>query len=428
MSGNYNVTNVTANDSVNNTSSFKSVQNGNKQFIGTGWNSTSYVKNDKNKGTVFEDGKDITLRLNARYNNGGNAVFENIDSKHTGISYDLLDKFIEAAADGILEDVDHKGYTRENMINFGKTFDKLKKNNDYNRMRVGAEMTFTAEELKELYTAAGFKLVKKEEQIVEDKNISAQETPVIQEQAAVDECDEIDEIEKEEITEENKIAASEVDNKPKELTQDEKDYELLVKSLGLPPGTQIKVEYELRKYIPAYPDVLDYAVGTVKINGKRRQHFMLSNEAKQLETYVKDYGINKKWVKVAPRNDFETQEEYEEQLMKDLYDIKVTKDEWQYGTEYVQADKNKPEQFHGRFTKYKTKDGIKCAQVDIFNNKTQKNESKYYEVKVIMIDSPNEDIGRHASLIPDFDKQIKFEVMHWNKYQGFYTTIEDSPY
>ena len=146
----------------------------NGQFTGTPWNKTAYIKNDANEGTVFELNKDMTLHLNSRYKNGGEAIFSNLDRKHTGISFDLLDKFIEAAKDGILEDVDHQGYTDENKKAFGKAFDDLRKQKlaaaqrnpygkEYTNMKNGTEFNFTAAELETLYKAAGFDIKKAEE-------------------------------------------------------------------------------------------------------------------------------------------------------------------------------------------------------------------------------------------------------------------------
>ena len=175
MAGNYDVTNVTVRNGVDNTSSFTTV-NGKKQFIGTPWNQTSHITNDANQGTIFEDGQGMTLKLNSRYKNGGADVFSNLDRKHTGISFDLLDKFIEAAGNGVLEDLDHKGYTPEDMQNFGKAFDKLRKDKlaaaqrnpyskEYTKMMDGTQFSFTASELETLYKAAGFGLVKKQQEV-----------------------------------------------------------------------------------------------------------------------------------------------------------------------------------------------------------------------------------------------------------------------
>lgn len=172
MAGNYDVTNVTARNGIDNTSSFRTGKNGKKVFIGTDWNETAHITNDKNQGTIFEADKGMTLQLNSRYKNGGADVFSNLDRKHTGISFDLLDKFIAAAADGILEDVDHQGYTDANKVAFGKAFDELRKQKlaaaqndpygkEYTKMKHGTEFNFTASELETLYKAAGFDLVKK---------------------------------------------------------------------------------------------------------------------------------------------------------------------------------------------------------------------------------------------------------------------------
>lgn len=186
MSGNYDVTAVTVRGSVDNTNSFNKV--GDKyQFKGTSWNQTAHIVNDKNDGVIFEEGKDMTLQLNTRYKNGLPETYANMDKKHTGISFDLLDKFIKASADGILVDVDHDGYTPENMRNFGKAFDALRqrklaeaKNDPYNKkytkMMSGTEFTFTASELQELYEAAGFALAKKDDQAVKKEDDAPKNT------------------------------------------------------------------------------------------------------------------------------------------------------------------------------------------------------------------------------------------------------------
>ena len=193
MAGNYDVTNVTARGGIDNTSSFRTGNNGKKVFIGTDWNETSHITNDKNQGTIFEAGEGMTIQLNSRYKNGGTDTFANLDKKHTGISFDLLDKFITAAADGVLEDVDHQGYTKENMVNFGRAFDQLRKDKlaaaqkdpygkEYTKMMHGTEFTFTASELETLYKAAGFDLVKKRPTPAKPDPVAQQpkpDTPVV---------------------------------------------------------------------------------------------------------------------------------------------------------------------------------------------------------------------------------------------------------
>lgn len=146
-------------------------------FKGTEWNNTSHVTNDKNNGVEFVFGEGMNLKLNSRYNNGGDDVFPNLDKKHTGISFDLLDKFIAAADKGVLEDVDHKGYTAEDKANFGQAFDKLRKeklaaaqynpySKEYTKMKNGTEFSFSASEIEMLYKAAGFDVKKQAEEVV----------------------------------------------------------------------------------------------------------------------------------------------------------------------------------------------------------------------------------------------------------------------
>ena len=134
----------------------------NGQFKGTSWNKTAYVQNDENQSVIFEPDKDMQIKLNSRYYSGREAIFKNLDKKHTGISFDLLDKFIDAAKDGILEDVDHNGYTQINMKNFGKAFSQIQHNKleskKYTNLKDKTLFVFTAEELKKLYEAAGFAL------------------------------------------------------------------------------------------------------------------------------------------------------------------------------------------------------------------------------------------------------------------------------
>lgn len=190
-SPNYDVTSVSTTGAYNNTTSFTKKADNKYQFNGTVWNDESYIVNDKNKDVMFEDGKAMTIDLNSRYKNGGAAKFSNLDKKHTGISYDLLDKFIEAAARGELEDVDHEGYTRDNMVAFGQAFDALQakkrqeaKSNPYKKaytnMKDKTTFTFTADELRELYTAAGFRLTAKkaeEEQKAEEQKPAVNHEP-----------------------------------------------------------------------------------------------------------------------------------------------------------------------------------------------------------------------------------------------------------
>lgn len=174
--GNYDITAITVTSNVNNTNSFNKV--GEKyQFKGTPWNETSYVDNDLNSKVVFEENQGMKVRVNSRYINGLLPVAnsnKNKDRDHIGVSFDLLDIFIKAASEAKLVDVDKEGFTDANKKAYGEAFDRLRQrklrearmnpySKEYTKMMNGTQFEFTADEIKELYEAAGFALAKKEE-------------------------------------------------------------------------------------------------------------------------------------------------------------------------------------------------------------------------------------------------------------------------
>lgn len=142
-----------------NSSSFKA--NGN--FKGrTDWRENTYTKNNYNSDIIFDENKDMTIKVTKRYNQDGT------DAKQsTGIAFDVLNIFIDAAADGKLKDIDGQGFTKEDMTSFGNAFDKLQKekaslkpyNKKYTKLQDRTTFNFSADEIKYLYEAAGFSLV-----------------------------------------------------------------------------------------------------------------------------------------------------------------------------------------------------------------------------------------------------------------------------
>lgn len=291
---NYDVTTVTARNGIDNSTSFRTV-NGKKQFIGTPWNETSHITNDANQGTIFSEGQGMTLKLNSRYKNGGADVYSNLDRKHTGISFDLLDKFIEAAANGVLEDVDHQGYTRENMVEFGKAFDELREaklaeakkdpyNKKYTRMMNGTEFTFSAEELEKLYKAAGFDLAKKDNGT---KPIEIPEVPTVPSTPKEQPVNPVPPTQpsvppKKPISEGNEPISQSGKQIANEIT----------KALGLPDG---EIDLKFNGESLCYEDgKLIYAEGEYTLNGEKRK-FKIDRTGEKEVIQTKKPGVFKKW-------------------------------------------------------------------------------------------------------------------------------------
>ena len=427
MSGNYDVTVVTARNGVDNSSSFKTV-NGKKQFIGTTWNETSHITKDANQGTIFADGQGMTLKLNSRYKNGGADVYSNLDGKHTGISFDLLDKFIEAAADGILEDVDHKGYTRENMIAFGKAFDELRTqklteakkdpyNKKYTKMMNGTEFTFTPEELEKLYKAAGFSLVKKEEPapvVIDEVPPTPTEQPVkkpLIEQPSIPP-------QKPVITGEGEEGNERISHNGRNIVND------IAGALGLPDG-DIDLQFD-GESLCYENDVLIYAEGKYTLNGETR-HFRIDRTGEKEKVQTKKTGAFRKWhdvevpegpvARAAAKRGADravgvtnvvatvATQNNEQERLNQYYQQHVTDARYWSSRINVDEDTQDATQFHGSYDQVTSKDGRRLAKVSHYNTETHSMEVKYYEVKAATIHSKYGN-REYPSIIPDLSREV----------------------
>lgn len=446
MSGNYDVTNVTARNGVDNSSSFRTGRNGKKVFIGTDWNETSHITNDANSGTVFQDGQGMTLKLNSRYKNGGADVFSNLDRRHTGISFDLLDKFIEAAANGVLEDVDHQGYTRENMVAFGRAFDQLRSqklaeaqrdpySKKYTKMMNGTEFTFTAQELEQLYKAAGFDLVK--------KNPPAQEVPEV----TTPTMDPIPATPQEQpINEVPETQTSTAPQKPVQqpVEQPEGNERIshngqaivneIARVLGLPDG---EVEITFDGDAVCYEnDVLIYAEGTYTYNGETKK-FRIDRSGETERVQTKKPGILRKWhdvevpqgptpraqarrgqvgsfeatttavtdTAIADQNAPQSVDPNKARL-DNYYQQHVTDARYWNGRINVDEDTQDATQFHGSYDQVESKDGRRLARVTTYNSETHQREVKYYEVKAADIHSKYGQNRVYPQIIPDLTREV----------------------
>ena len=421
---NYDVTTVTTRNGIDNSSSFRTV-NGKKQFIGTPWNESSHITNDANQGTIFAEGQGMTLRLNSRYKNGGADTYANLDRKHTGISFDLLDKFIEAAANGILEDIDHQGYTRDNMIAFGKAFDELREaklaeakkdpyNKQYTKMMNGTEFTFTAAELEKLYKAAGFDLAKKDNGT---KPIEVPEMPTVPvtppEQPV------------------NPVPPTQPSVPPKKPTPPEGNEPIsqsgkaianeITKALGLPDG---EVELKFNGESLCYEDgKLIYAEGEYTLNGEKRK-FRIDRTGDKEVIQTKKPGMFHKWQTVEAKADsnaastverpgqatqtvatIATQNAEQERLDR-YYEEHVTNASFWSGRINVEADTQNPDQFSGSYDQVQTKDGRKLARVSKYNTETHKMEYKYYEVKAGTVHSQYGANRNYPQIMPDLTREV----------------------
>lgn len=454
MAGNYDVTHVTVRNGVDNTSSFTTV-NGKKQFIGTPWNQTSHITNDANEGTIFEDGQGMTLKLNSRYKNGGADVFSNLDRKHTGISFDLLDKFIEAAGNGVLEDLDHKGYTPEDMQNFGKAFDTLRQqklaeakkdpySKEYTKMMNGTQFSFTASELETLYKAAGFGLVKKQQEVKPQAEVKPQ--PETKPQAEAKPQEDVtpqaegddftvgtdDDVQSKamEATVNKIIGLLGVDNKDDVHI----DFEGTEQIGANGEYTEVRFTYEGQQYVYQNGEVkaveeakenVNENVGqpTIEIDGKT--YYRRYNEKTgQLEIKRKD-GLFRKWhpyeepqkvaraaakrnasVSAATVQEQAPVVNAEQEKLNQYYQDRVVNAKFWNGRINVEADTQDPNQFTGSYDQVETVDGRRLARVSNYNKETHKNEFKYYEVKAATIHSQYGQNRSYNQIIPDLTREV----------------------
>ena len=444
MAGNYDVTNVTVRNGVDNTSSFTTV-NGKKQFIGTPWNQTSHITNDANQGTIFEDGQGMTLKLNSRYKNGGADVFSNLDRKHTGISFDLLDKFIEAAGNGVLEDLDHKGYTPEDMQNFGKAFDKLRKDKlaaaqrnpyskEYTKMMNGTQFSFTASELETLYKAAGFGLVKKQPEVQPQPEVTPQTEVTPQPEGDDFTIGTDDDIQSKamEATVNKIIGLLGVDNKDDVHI----DFEGTEQIGANGEYTELRFTYEGQQYVYQNGEVkaveeakenVNENVGqpTIEIDGKT--YYRRYNEKTgQLEIKRKD-GLFRGWhpyeapstparaalkrqqvnVPAPATEQPDAQAAASQQdALSNFFEENVTNAKFWNSRISVEANTQDPNQFTGSYDQVETVDGRRLARVSNYNTETKKMEYKYYEVKAATIHSQYGQNRSYNQIIPDLTREV----------------------
>ncbi|MCR5264965.1 MAG: hypothetical protein K6E29_00040 [Cyanobacteria bacterium RUI128] len=446
MSGNYDVTNVATRNGVDNSSSFRTGRNGKKVFIGTDWNETAHITNDANQGTIFQEGQGMTLKLNSRYKNGGPDTYANLDGRHTGISFDLLDKFIEAAASGVLEDIDHKGYTRENMAAFGREFDKLRSeklaeakrdpyNKKYTKMMNGAEFTFSAQELERLYKAAGFDLAQKNTTVTQPNPVAEEVTEVVP--PAVDEVPPTPP--QGQVNQVPEMQSSTPPHKHGDVTDvDVPDgnerishngqaiVNEITRLLGLPDGeVEIKFDGDALCY---ENDVLIYAEGTYTYNGQTKK-FRIDRSGETEKVQTKETGAFRRWHDVevpqrpqaraaARRGHVGSMEattavvtdtaiaDDEQARLQQYYKENVTDQQYWNGRICVEDDANDPNQFHGSYDQVTSNDGRRLARVSTYNTETHQTEVKYYEVKAVNIHSQYGENRVYPQIIPDLSKEV----------------------
>ena len=107
----------------------------------------------------YSDGNGVEFKI-------GKYVQQHIDlksrGKHSGITYDLRDSFIELVDQGKLVDFKNDGFTKEDALNLYKELDKIhtkrKLNKNYTKMDAHSKFDYSEEEVRRLANAAGYQV------------------------------------------------------------------------------------------------------------------------------------------------------------------------------------------------------------------------------------------------------------------------------
>ncbi len=126
--------------------------------------------------------------------NGINEAFQagfnlKINQNSRGITFELKSIFSEMEKRGLIKDKDGKGLTKQDALNMYAKLNEIHKSTgkdtNYNRMRVGQEFNYSAEQMLALAEASGYEIVKAQEaekaqptQQVQPENDAPHEKPI----------------------------------------------------------------------------------------------------------------------------------------------------------------------------------------------------------------------------------------------------------
>lgn len=107
----------------------------------------------------YSNGNGVDLKI-------GKYVQQHVDlksrGKHSGITYDLRDSFIELVDQGKLVDLKGDGFTKKDALNLYKELDKIhterKLNKNYTKMDAHSKFDYSEEEVRRLANAAGYQV------------------------------------------------------------------------------------------------------------------------------------------------------------------------------------------------------------------------------------------------------------------------------
>lgn len=101
--------------------------------------------------------------INSNFNSAFNVKLSNRGAKQTGLTFEMKSIFLQLEKSGQIKDTKGDGFTAKDAQNLFATLNKLHqstgRSTDYNKMGVGTEYQYTADEMKELAKAAGYEVI-----------------------------------------------------------------------------------------------------------------------------------------------------------------------------------------------------------------------------------------------------------------------------
>ncbi len=132
---------------------------------------TNWVVANKGKVNLNHQGVSITEHNTEwrTYSEKGKVADDKVNlqkrGRHSGITYDLRDDFIDLANKGIIKDKDGK-FTKKDAYNLYLALDKIQKqkklNTNYHHMKGGSKFDYSEKEVEDMIKAAGYDIVDKQ--------------------------------------------------------------------------------------------------------------------------------------------------------------------------------------------------------------------------------------------------------------------------
>ncbi len=103
-----------------------------------------------------------TNKINEAFTKGYNVQLRYQGPKSSGITWELKSIFSDMEKQGLIKDLDGKGFTKNDAVNLYNTLNKIHQDTNratnYTQMQEGQEFNYTAEEMKTLAKSAGYEI------------------------------------------------------------------------------------------------------------------------------------------------------------------------------------------------------------------------------------------------------------------------------